>query len=187
MLSFAPVGRTLTTGYQTQAKRGRGRAVPPCSNRGVHHVTSIEICVPINWNTQPPPRRSSKTWPTHSTGVDWLTVTATIPTVRRRLASAAEWIGGNEQQSGHERSPSRVRDYIGWRCGGVMVGERRDSLLCQVSGATASRHWRRLLVGAHNVTRLDVQVTCLSPHHRRNEALAVWRRLSGDDDLRRRA
>lgn len=97
------------------------------------------------------------------------------------------WIGGTEWRAGHERSPSRLRDYIGWRCGGVVVGERKDSLICQVSGQTASQHWRRLLVGAHNVTRLDVQVTALSPHKRWDEANDAWERIESDGDLRRQA
>lgn len=130
---------------------------------------------------------SSETWRKHSTGVDWLTVTATVPSARKRLAVVAHRIGGIEQSAGNERSPSRVRDYIGWRCGGVVVGERRDSLLCQVSGATASRWWRHLLVGAHRVTRVDVQVTALSPRVGVDEAREQWERIEADGNLQRRA
>jgi len=68
-----------------------------------------------------------------------------------------------------------------------MVGERRDSLLCQVSGKTAAEHWRSLLVGAHRVTRVDVQVTALCPHQQWDEANDAWERIAADDDLRRRA
>lgn len=119
--------------------------------------------------------------------MDWLTVTATVPSARRRLATAADWISGIEQRAGNERSASRVRDYYGWRCGGLIVGERRDSFLCQVSGVTASKHWRRLLVGAHNVTRLDVQVTALSPHVEHDEANEQFERIENERDLRRKA
>jgi hypothetical protein len=134
-----------------------------------------------------PPSASFENWKLHSTGVDWITVTATAPSARRRLATVAHRIGGIEQHAGNERLPARVRDYIGWRCGGVVVGERRDSLLCQVSGYTASQHWRRLLVGAHRATRLDVQVTALSPHKRRDEANDAFERIEADERLVRRA
>lgn len=67
------------------------------------------------------------------------------------------------------------------------MGERRDSLLCQVSGHTASKHWRRLLVGAHNVTRLDVQVTALCPHPRWDEANDAFERIENDGNLARKA
>lgn len=130
---------------------------------------------------------SSQHWKPHCTGVDWITVTATVPSARKRLAKVAHWIGGTLSTAGNERSQWRVRDYIGWRCGGLMVGERRDSLLCQVSGETASSHWRRLLVGAHNVTRIDVQVTCIAPHPKWDEARHQWEVLEDDRDLSRRA
>lgn len=67
------------------------------------------------------------------------------------------------------------------------MGERRDSLLCQVSGKTASTHWRRLLVGAHNVTRIDVQVTALCPRKKWDAARDAWERIEADGDLARRA
>jgi hypothetical protein len=143
--------------------------------------------VNLRGTTQAPPSASSDNWKLHSTGVDWLTVTATVPTARRKLAAVAHWIGGTQRADGHERSPARVRDYIGWRCGGVVMGEREDSLLCQLSGYAAATHWRRLLVGAHRVTRLDVQVTALCPHKRWDEANDAFERINADGNLRRRA
>lgn len=143
----------------------------------------------MGWKTTgvDPPLASFDNWKLHSTGVDWLTVTATAPSARRKLATVAHWIGGREQHAGNVRSPARVRDYRGWRCGGVVVGERQDSLLCQVSGKTASEHWRRLLVGAHRVTRIDVQVTALCPRKRWDEANEQFERIAADGNLRRRA
>ena len=143
--------------------------------------------MPIHHSPPLPLPTSFAHWKMHSTGVDWLTVTATAHSARRRLQKVGEWIGGTELRAGHERSPQRLRDYIGWRCGGVIVAERRDSLICQVSGSTASRHWRRTLVGAHNVTRLDVQVTTLCPLKRWDEANDQFERIEADGHLQRRA
>lgn len=136
------------------------------------------------WKPQPAqqPDSSFSSWKLHSAGVDWLSVTATDPLVRKRLARVAHWIGGTEQAGGHERSAARLRDYIGWRCGGVMVGERRDSLYCQVSGATAHSHWRRLLVGGHRATRIDVQVTALSPDPLHDEAAQQFAEIGADHE-----
>lgn len=119
--------------------------------------------------------------------MDWITVTATAPYARTRLQRVGHWIASTLDSEGHERSPQRTRDYIGYAIGGLRVGERRDSYLCQLSGHVAAKHWRRLLVGAHNVTRIDLQVTALCPHQRWDEANKQYERIASDERLVRLA
>lgn len=130
---------------------------------------------------------STASWKLHSAGVDWITATATDQAVRSRLAKVGRRLLRAEDDGSQQQSPVRFQGYVGSKCGGVTVGERADSLLCQVSGSAASEYWLALLDTGANVTRLDVAVTCLSPHKRWDEAREQWERIDADGDLAREA
>lgn len=81
----------------------------------------------------------------------------------------------------------RWRGYAGWQAGSVSLGERPDSCYCQVTGGSAALYWLSLLELPVNVTRLDAQVTALSPRAKWDEVGHQWERIESDGDLRRRA
>lgn len=81
----------------------------------------------------------------------------------------------------------RWRGYAGWQAGSVAVGERPDSCYCQVTGGSAALYWLSLLALPVNVTRLDVQVTALSPRAKWDEVGHQWERIEADGNLRRLA
>jgi hypothetical protein len=64
-----------------------------------------------------------------------------------------------EKAAGNQIQPWRWKGYEGWHVGAATVGERSDSLFCQLSGQTAGLGWLSLLERPVNVTRLDLQVT----------------------------
>jgi DNA relaxase NicK len=93
-----------------------------------------------------------------------------------------------ERDAGNEVLPWKWKQYEGWHVGAVTVGERTDSLFCQLSGQTAGLGWLSLLERPVNVTRLDIQVTIRDAPAEVDLAAEGFRDLEarGDDMGRRR-
>jgi hypothetical protein len=136
--------------------------------------------VQVRCKTHNPLSTPSSNWKLHSTGVDWISVTATAPAARVRLQRATDAVMREEEDAGNTPLPARLRDYVGSRCGQAFGGDRRDSYYSQLSGYAASRNWRAVMVGAHSVTRIDVQVTALSPLPEWDEAKHAWETLESE-------
>lgn len=109
--------------------------------------------------------------------MDWITVTATAPHVRAKLARLSRRLIDGEEDADNVPSPTSFRGYVGHRCGPVLWGERADSCYCHVSGGSASLTWRSLLDLPVRVKRLDLQVTAISPHPKWDEVAHQFRKV----------
>jgi DNA relaxase NicK len=98
-------------------------------------------------------------YPVLEAGVDWITVTSRNMEHRQHLRDRMAGFLADEQSAGNEKQVWRWKGYEGWHVGQATVGERADSLFCQLSGQTAGLGWLSLLERPVNVTRLDLQVT----------------------------
>lgn len=94
-----------------------------------------------------------------SAGVDWLTCTI------RRLPGSEDFVG-----LAHELLNARLGEGYNERHGsmygyktiatdGLVVGERPEDWLIQLSGEVALAEWRTFAAGADTISRVDVQVT----------------------------
>lgn len=120
---------------------------------------------------------SGASWTLHSGGVDWITVTATAPHVRAKLAKVGRRLLDAEEDGDSVRSETSFRGYVGHRCGGVLVGERDDSYYCHVSGGSASSLWLTLLDLPVRVKRLDLQATAVCPSPKWDEVSHQFRKV----------
>lgn len=107
-----------------------------------------------------------------SSGVDWLTCTATGKDARKPFEAQGEAILCEEAGAGVEVTSARFRDYVGWRAKGVFTGQRRDDSIIVLSSTHAARLWHTVAPLASNVSRIDLQVTCWT--HGEQPALSRW-------------
>jgi DNA relaxase NicK len=122
------------------------------------------------------------------TGVDWITVTSRNEEHRQHLRRRMETFVEEEKAHGNQVQPWHWKGYDGWHVGAVTVGERADSLFCQLSGSTAGLGWLSLLERPVNVTRLDLQVTVQDVPGTVDLAAEGWQQLedaAGDIGRRR--
>jgi hypothetical protein len=92
-------------------------------------------------------------------GVDWITVTQANDRNGAQLLDAAEAILDLEADAGNDMRQGVWQGYNTIRCGGAMMGERADTVVAQLTGQVAARHWASLVPLARNVSRMDFQCT----------------------------
>jgi len=94
-----------------------------------------------------------------SSGVDWITASAKRGLSGRSFHELQDEIIQTERAAGRDVSPAALRDYTGHRGEGWFVGIRKDSRLIIASGGRAPALWGKVAQTAHNVSRLDLQVS----------------------------
>ena len=94
-----------------------------------------------------------------SSGLDWLTTTATDKMTARLLLREAEKIQREEAARGFFVKPWRQSGYAGFHCGRIQHGERYDSAIVRLTSDLADAEWFRVYQISEHATRLDVQIT----------------------------
>jgi len=113
-------------------------------------------------------------------GVDWMTATCRHGNEGNALAIIAqEWLIDRSTE-GYETARWNWNSYIGSQTDGISYGRRDDGVIVRLSGSMAVRHWEVLRYWAHHVSRLDLQLTILSPRPHENHARVNWNRLQLD-------
>lgn len=107
-----------------------------------------------------------------SAGVDWITCTARGKDARKRLEMVTDGLLQEEAGRGVQITPTRLRDYVGWKAPGIISGRRSDDSICVLSASHALAHWKTVAREATNVSRLDLQVTVWT--HGEQPALSRW-------------
>lgn len=102
--------------------------------------------------------------PLVDSGIDYITATT-----KQGINATAMWDLGRALVREEERStdivrPFRFSGYHGIMCGGAQVGRRPDGTVVRLSGNCAKEFWAQVLGLSDNVTRLDLQVTALTPN-----------------------
>jgi hypothetical protein len=92
-------------------------------------------------------------------GVDWITCTFRGDTSRKEASLLAHAGMAEAERAGDRYREWRNKWYEGDQVGAIRLGHRREDTMVQVSGAAAQHMWRALIPHAHNVSRLDIQVT----------------------------
>lgn len=111
-----------------------------------------------------------------SAGVDWLTCTVRAGTGAQDFVGLAHEILNARAGEGWETRRGRVRDYRTIAVDGVMIGEREEDYLVQLSGDVARREWAPFARGSDSISRLDVQVTYELPEPDVNVARYMLRK-----------
>lgn len=91
--------------------------------------------------------------------VDWITATCQTGDDRLRFDHLGQELLEKERAAGVEVKPAALRDYRGFRAGGLFAGRRRQDSLIKASGSHAPPHWKSIARVASNVSRLDIQAT----------------------------
>lgn len=104
--------------------------------------------------------------------VDWLTATCKTGSNRLAFDSIGEAILDAERAAGREVKPAALRDYRGFRSGGVFSGRRSEDSIIVLSGSHAPPHWKTVARASSNVSRLDIQATVWT--HGEQPALNRW-------------
>jgi hypothetical protein len=94
-----------------------------------------------------------------NSGVDWITCTQEQGSEGERLLDAAHAALEEEVQRGNDVKGRVWQGYNTLSAGGVMLGERDDTVLCQLRSHAADAYWQNVLPHAKNVSRLDFQCT----------------------------
>lgn len=107
-------------------------------------------------------------------GIDWLTLTTgTGPSAdeayQRARALAVEVVA-----QGNKLTAWGTHGYKGFAVPHLRCGHRDGDVLIELSGALAERRWRDFLPYAHNVSRIDPQVTVTFPRRVRNLAQQAY-------------
>lgn len=92
-------------------------------------------------------------------GVDWITATCKPEGDRVRFDQLSEAIIEGEREAGVAIKPASLRDYRGFRAGGIFAGRRRSDSLLVLTGSHAPPHWQSVARASTNVSRLDIQAT----------------------------
>lgn len=93
--------------------------------------------------------------------VDWVTVTAKRGATADSLIALGDGLLHESITQGNRLLLFKSMGYHGRKAGGVSVGRRHDGGILTLSSGAAALSAAPLLGGAYNVTRLDLQVTCL--------------------------
>lgn len=110
-------------------------------------------------NVRTPSQASLQLNPIVSLGVDWITATTKRGYSEEGFDALSGFLLDGPHQRDNFAKPFSMQGYEGIRCGQVFVGTREDGCMVQVTGESASHHWRRVVQFADNVPRLDLQAT----------------------------
>ena len=97
--------------------------------------------------------------PLIASGVDYCTVTAHAGARQTRLEEFALTLGQGYLRGGYELREAGSQGYRGWTIGPMTYGTRPDGSMLRLSGWGAHYWWDKAVPLAHNVSRLDLQVT----------------------------
>lgn len=105
--------------------------------------------------------------------IDWLTATVKPGLAQAVMAAAGtRWLEEDAGNGGRVK-PWRWQGYLGDAGDGVSYGERQDGSIIRLSGEMAGKHAATAIGFAHNVSRIDVQVTTQDPNEQANWAERV--------------
>jgi hypothetical protein len=102
---------------------------------------------------------STVSYPIYSAGPDWITVTATAPSVRDDLAATARRLIDRQEANGNQIRRWAFRGMPGLTAGGISVAASRQLVVAQATSYSAYVEWKELLRPGTNCSRLDLQVT----------------------------
>lgn len=91
-------------------------------------------------------------------GVDWMTATASSPSLRENLWLVARRLLETRQREGERPSAWHAHGYGGWKCSHLAFGARRDSVCLQLTSFEAEQEWRHCIGACENVSRFDLSV-----------------------------
>lgn len=95
-------------------------------------------------------------------GVDYITVTATVPPRTISLLDVAKENLEAEAASGNEVTEWRGLGYHGLNCGGASYGVGPQGVIARLTSGSARENWRTLYTWGMKCTRIDLQVTMRS-------------------------
>lgn len=93
-------------------------------------------------------------------GCDWLTATGSSPEGRSSLWDLGNRLLHGAEAEGQHATGWHANGYRGWRCEGVGLGVREDSVILRLSGLQAAKQWREAAAAGENLSRLDLAVDC---------------------------
>jgi hypothetical protein len=94
-----------------------------------------------------------------SVGVDWLTATAYRNNKHEEFYEHGKTLIESNAKLGNDITNWKAQGYHGLKCGGVRVGLRHDTFICQLSSDDARESWKPVAALSTNISRLDLQVT----------------------------
>jgi hypothetical protein len=96
-------------------------------------------------------------------GVDYITVTATVPPRTKSLIDVAKENLQAEVNAGNEVREWRGLGYHGLTSGGASYGVGPQGVIARLTSGTAREGWRTLFSWGSKCTRLDLQLTVREP------------------------
>lgn len=101
-------------------------------------------------------------WEVHSSGIDYVTLTASSPRGIHILKEYADARFAFLERQGFHVKHSAPMGYSGWQVGPVFGGARQDGYMIRVSGQDAQEAFQACWCEYVNITRLDLQLTLRS-------------------------
>ncbi len=102
---------------------------------------------------------ANQPWAITSTGVDYITATASEPRHVAVLVAIGRSLCDAASKRGDEQEPWSWQGYQGRTSPQASYGLRQDGMIIRLSGTTAQEKWHELVPLAAKVSRLDLQVT----------------------------
>jgi hypothetical protein len=114
-----------------------------------------------------------------SAGVDWLTATAHRSKANEPFYELGKQLIEDNARMGNDLSNWKAQGYHGLKSGGVRVGLRHDTFICQLSSDDAREMWMPVAKLATNITRIDLQVTFNFLRRQKRFFHEEWKRATG--------
>jgi hypothetical protein len=97
-------------------------------------------------------------------GIDWITLSSDEDGPSDQLYRTVRALQAEHEGEGNRRRDWGMRGYIGHAVRHCRYGVKGDSVLVELSGDLADRHWLELVELATGISRLDTKVDVTFPH-----------------------
>lgn len=94
-----------------------------------------------------------------STGIDWITATATTSTKCLFMKTVAQQWQEQRMKQGYRERPYEGNGYHGIYVDGITYGEREDGAILRLSGDVAREHGAKVPLWSDRISRVDFQAT----------------------------